>query len=759
MINVFALQTLNVFLCSLLTYGTAYSQICKPIKVSHTQYNTFQGKGGIAQQAQVINNNYYTKTININIFIFENGKTEIYDSLIPIEAKEQPKNEATALNAVKNLSDSIRLCYGDLVNIRIREGRYSIFKNAQNKRFIKVPTSDDELISRGLKVIYPESNGISRVREGRGYYYQKGANCLSVNKYNECDRFPFATDFDNGVAIIGRFSIDTTYYFVNSSGQRNENGFVSYEKNFAGNIGVFKLKMPNGKYLLTNSKQEKLTTEFEKIELLMGRYILVTSNNKSGLLQKDGDFFSLVIDVEYDSFLILSRYHNLILGKKGTDFCLLDGENKCQNLITTTGDFNDESEETVPGLLRFNSKGLTGAFIIRDRTVISPKYQTITFFNQNLNYLKCKIDGKFTYINLSGVEIVGRYYFIEDKPDYKGYIRVKEDSYKWGFTTLNSASLSVNGFVIKPYYAYVTNFGNRDLAWASISDNNVGLVDRKGKFIDLGEIIYSFNEYDEPPTSFNKYGISFARRFPTSAGFNSVVSYKGRVLVRNNDQKFVLFDTENSDVCLITDSSKYLFVKDGDLIASIYDFVGKPDRNGFRQIKLHGKLGILDHNFKELYTCQFDSVVNSIELKLFWGLKNSTYALYSYTSGGTEPVSANQFRSVRSFVGNYALGECARGGFCFIDPSGISTDCLAYQEMSDAILNKYAIVTLDNYKGIINIHDAIPYLSPKCTNIEFKNGQFICTYQNKAFTLNSHSSSSVLNCIDGDCDTYYKILK
>lgn len=722
---------------------------------------------GTINQARILNiRNFNCNGCNISFSFYQDGSLSLFGSKSGTnknttnpKENDKPKLElvelkrkSIALNILSGLPTDKQQCINDIVVSQINQDHYQVFQSEdKNNTLIEIPMDEDELVRLGLKIVYPEKEGVTRIQEfGKYYFLRTDGSCLSV-KNETCERYSTATDFLNGSAIIGIESPKLQHYFLNLKGEQSSFSFDSFEESFGKNNDIIKIK-GYSQYALASRSMKLLTDWFSEITESNG-LIQVKKDGKFGLFRQEGTEFYELIPPNYEQLNFLD--YSLLVVKKEDKYYLLDRKKNFANLLISDYPITQATKNEYGIVFETNNK--KGIFLVKDRVIISPKYDDIPILGKE--YAKCRLDAKYTYLNFSMNKEIGLFESMSDSPDRNGFIKVQQNG-KWGYVGFSGNE------IIEPIYITALDFDKKyNLAWASVADDSSGLLDQWGKFTVFPKLIFML--HNECITPFNKYGLSFTSYFrsSTSNKYNGVVSYKKKVLVQDNIRKFSVIDTENPEIGFVTDSSQvHFFVKDGERITNIYSYVGSPNAIGTRIVGITGEYngpiyyGLLGKDLKEILPCKSRVIRelknNRYAVKL---LRDEVYGMYD--DRGKE--KGRSYSKIRPFVGNYAVTECIEaGGICVIDTSGKEiTHCMAYSEMSDVILGKYSIATQDNQKGIVDISIESKVLPTVCDDITYRNDVFICKKGNKSFQLQKLTPSPLLKCINGDCDVYDSLLK
>ncbi len=660
------------------------------------------------------------------------------------------KRKAIALNVLSGLPPNKQICIREFVTEKITQDHYQVFQtNDRNGTLLEIPVQEDELMKLGLKIIYPESEGITRIGSLGTFYYTIAEGEYLVKQKNG-NYLPFsrATDFVKGSAIVGEESPNLEYFLLNNLGQKSNFSFTDFQESFANDANIIKIHSYS-KYILVNRKMELLTKPYDEIVENNG-LIQVKDTGKFGLFRNDNGEITELLPVVYDEMTFWEQ--SLMVVKKEAKNYLLDRKKNFAELLTS--DYPIRQKKTNEYGIVVEANGKKGVFLLKDRRLIPLDYDDITVVAKE--YAKCQLNGQYTYYNFDANRNIGFFENIADASDDKGFVKVQQKG-KWGY-------ISTSGYeIIKPLHETILDFDKKyDLAWASVGHDSTGLLERSGRFTLFPELMYSLD--NERVSPFNKYGVSFVKPYGLSLGENyGVVSYKKQILAQGGKRKFTMLDTEIQGVGFVTDSSQtHFFVRDGEKITETYSHVWPQRANGDRVVSrgVYGPtyVGVLDKNLKEVIPCMFGSVeVLSDYLYKTKGFRQYDYRIYDNTGKS----KGGAYSDIKPFVGIFAIAHCVeRGGICVIDTSGNRyTNCMPYRAMSDVIQNQYSVIAKDNQKGIMDIHTRGKILPLSCDDINYEKGIFVCKKGGESFRLQPSPDSILLKCVGGDCAVYDALLR
>jgi WG containing repeat len=169
----------------------------------------FQSKS-ISIQNVICNGNCYFLQGNSLYILKENINNELTKSKSGTKKEflnvGEIKMKDVALKTLQSLPQKEQICIKEIVQNRIEEGNYEVYEpkpNPTKASILKINFEENELEKYNLRIIYPPSENITRVKElGKYFFYDSNGNCIKPAKYGDCETYDNAEDFKFGKAIV-----------------------------------------------------------------------------------------------------------------------------------------------------------------------------------------------------------------------------------------------------------------------------------------------------------------------------------------------------------------------------------------------------------------------------------------------------------------------------------------------------------------------------------------------------------------------------
>lgn len=257
-----------------------------------------------------------------------------------------------------------------------------------------------------------------------GYLNNKGEDIIEA-KYN------MGSDFYEDYANIIK---DSVFGYVDKKG--NETLFENYEEVFFyyGNTGIAKKK---GKYGLINRKGDPLTSF---------KYVMI----------KNYGFNHFKATINKTKSQILSNKGNIIFNK---------------DLKFYIQSYHFDSDSLIVFQETINGKKLNGLVNLQNQIICKPKYERISFINDN-SFYAVQRNKKYGFINKEGKEVIPLIYEKVSFNINNDLIAVKKNG-KWGY--INRENKIIIPFIYDEAYAFLDG-----LAYVK-KDGFYGCIDKKNK--------------------------------------------------------------------------------------------------------------------------------------------------------------------------------------------------------------------------------------------------------------------------------------
>jgi len=637
---------------------------------------------------------------------------------------------------VKQFVDSILSTKGNDCNLSFiqetvkKNTPYKVYQNKNGTATLLLYSNQEfELAKYGLKVNYLQREGLTRVKELGRYYFLKedGSPLLEVS--GEAERYDFATDFNNGIAIVGNLTSEMNYRFMDPQGKKSRFSFIDFQESFAGFKNLFKLKNKAGKSFLANANMNIISGFYDSLYYFKDNdYIRYKAYNDTATLGIKGIVYFKTVNGKYLNGLLkidtlgnivdslASKFatleflgHNVVSAGNYKDYVLLDAENNFKKLFlskdkiyycrtSNSGIEFATSDPKSDSVYDFWSN-THGEFIDFTRTIIEPQYYSLGYFNK-LGYITAvkapkdkyskKSTWKETYLDLQGKQVFDDYGYIGN-PDENDYIKIRTVKGKWGY---------VNGdekIVIKPMYDYLLRF-DKGFAWAEVEDKKCGLIDREGKFSDLSELVSCLryrddNKWHYYPYKFTDCDIAITEFAIGTKNYKEkkfgIINYYKEVLLKGHPRQLYIVPSGIEGVCLVTDS----------------------------------------------------------------------FRLFNYYQSGRPFLKTTIGRITQPFKDGFAVAECVDGGIALLDSTGKQyKDCLPYDSLNVVLNGQFAIATKNKLKGLIKISTGEKFIEPMLDNIDFTNRSFVCTKGTSSFTIDSNLDNKRIKFDSGDFELFQSIV-
>lgn len=313
-------------------------------------------------------------------------------------------------------------------------------------------------------VIFKNTLGNQKYREGLSLIKENG-------KFGFVDRvgnvilkpiYDSAENFKDGYA---RVQIENDYFNINKKGDKSE-PIKASKFNF--NIKEITVSLEsNGTYSLVNCNTKKTLEKDINTISIQGNFILITKNNKKGLLDFAGN---TVLKNTYEE-LILKK--NKIIGKSGNNIDIFDNHVKLEKKLSLSDNnfkIYDEKRSDNAVLIEQNSK--KGLINIIDNKMMSPRFESLSFLEKS-GLFSAKYSTENYLIDVK--KNVATLFTLENYEEFsKGIIKTN----KYGE---NQGLIDSENNIILPSEYQISSLSNNT---AIIIKNNLyGLINAKGKII------------------------------------------------------------------------------------------------------------------------------------------------------------------------------------------------------------------------------------------------------------------------------------
>jgi len=552
----------------------------------------------------------------------------------------------------------------------------------------------------GLRLKYPESEGITRIKQlGRYFYLKRDGTPLQLLD-GEAQRCDSATDFHHGVAVIGSMTPTMTFSLIDTNGKIGKTRFISYEENFGGMKGLFRVEDENHRYVLLNFTMRELTYHLEKITPLPHEHYFEAMNNGAkGLIRLDINAepigTGLNMTYKYLDFFPCG----IILATDEKGYHLMDADHQYKLLYTAKSSIESVREDKTG--FEFFVYGISstdqnnrGYFYAPERKIIKPEYAAFGHFNK-LGFIRVSkwvIQNKhhpgpydYTYLNAEGKAVFNNYYWIDEEPDSLGYIMAATTYNKWTYIDEKE-----NNLIGGSYYEGLCHFGLFGLAWAQKKfEDDCGLIDRQGNYTQTPGVVKTVPTYESSFCDFTPSGLAITESWHGDSYGKTygVVNSQKQILFSGNVPKLFIRESPLPGVTLVTDTiSTYLYFKDGQYYTHQYGKIVRPYKNGF------------------------------------------------------------------------AIAQCP-GGMILIDSLGKTyRDCMPFEALSDVIDKNLVIVTKEGRKGIVKISTGEWLAELTLDDITYASGVFTCKKGNLSFEVGTRPKDNILPYLKGDRKLYEAVI-
>ncbi len=292
----------------------------------------FQGKS-ISIQNVICNGNCYFLQGNALYILKEKVNNELnnrYNTKKEFLNVGGLKMKETALKTLESLPQKDQTCIKEIAQNRIEEGNYEVFEpkpNPTKASILKIRFKEDELEKYNLRIVYPPSESITRIKELGKYFFKDSiGNCIKPARYGDCETYDNAEDFKYGKAIVkleqrkygiinknGEYMINPTYedikpfgdskkYFVGSK-RLTDDGINSYPYsvyNFDGSNTTTTTTRASKEYALINSFRNNFVTA----QCFEGGFSIIDTAN---YVVKECLKYSALSDVFANKYLIATN--------------------------------------------------------------------------------------------------------------------------------------------------------------------------------------------------------------------------------------------------------------------------------------------------------------------------------------------------------------------------------------------------------------------------------------------------------------------
>lgn len=638
----------------------------------------------------------------VNVYYSDSSKTVTYEisNISYVNDKDFTLNDKP-VQQVNNIAKEIvshsdNECVKELANQKIDSGEYKLIADSNKISVTVSSVSENDLEKFGLKMVYEPRNDITRIRELGRYYFLDSLQHPLTKQHNEAERFDFATDFIDGIAIIGNKAPEMSYHFINTHGEKSSFDFVKFEPNF-GYKGIYKVTIATGVDMLVDKYMRNLTGSISNISYLSNDdyyrfYYTKDHTNLYGIFRIDSTGQILQSLAAKYSKLEIWKEDVICVVEDGT-YKLLDARNKFSHIYSsdskltyvTAGDYgfqfniNKENKNNPP----------RGYFSYTYRKVVADTYSGYSEMSrfrllrvEVKPYIEKVQQSMYTLLNEKGRRIFGNYWIIDLDPDTLGLIRVAKDFGKWYLVDSNE-----NKVFPGPYYN-LTRFNANGWALASVDFDKTGILDINDGKLTLFEKLFGYITSKDSALRCTpcKVFITFKPGLYEKYG---VINYAKEPLAWNFPNKLVYRPSGIANVCLVTDDKEsYLYYKDGERFLRDVGKITRPFKNGF------------------------------------------------------------------------AVAACSKGrGVSLIDTTGkIYQNCWPYDDLELVDSTDFAIATQNNLKGIVQIHTGEKYMNLLLKDIKLVGSSFICFRGDKKFVISTIPQNKIFTFVEGDKDCYESVL-
>lgn len=302
--------------------------------------------------------------------------------------------------------------------------------------------------------------------------YREGLSLIKDNgKFGFADRlgnvilkpiYDSAEGFKDGLA---RVQIENENFYIDKKGNKSQ---PLKPTKFSFNIKGITVSLENdGTYSLVNCSTKKTLEKNINDVSIHGNFIVITKNNKKGLLDFAGN---TVLKNTYEE-LILKK--NKIIGKSENNIDIFDNNLKLEKKLSLS-DSNfkiyDEKKSDNAVLIEQNSK--KGLINIVDNKMMSPRFESLSFLDKSGLFL-----GKYSTENylIDVKKNIATLFTLNNYEEFsKGIVKTN----KYG---KNQGLIDSENNIILPYEYEISFLANNT---AIIKKNNLyGLINEKGKII------------------------------------------------------------------------------------------------------------------------------------------------------------------------------------------------------------------------------------------------------------------------------------
>lgn len=388
-----------------------------------------------------------------------------------------------------------------------------------------------------------------------------------------------------------------------------------------------------------------LIKKYEVEEIVEEKYLLLSSNDKVGVIDNKGN---IIIEPEYyeihipnpskpifvcyyDYNIQKGSYRTKIINEQGTELFT-----KYNNIQTI--DLND-IQTSMPyekSVLKYETAGKWGLIDLKGNIVTKAVYDSIDGLSNKEGELLISKDGKFGVINTKGAELIKTeydyisgdgYYTAEEKYGLSGYVLgIKtQDGYRYGYMTYKRK------WLLDTEYNEILKLGgigsentDKDIIMVAKKDGQYGLVKNKKVIIDFRyqSIDYSgtdnlfivtrssktgvYNSWGDKILAVKYDEVDVKETHIETKSDNETAYYnlkgnridKSTIKEEKNEEKDEITNESTGKIIPKKKDGKWGFVDSNSnvVVEYKYDEVTELNNNGFAGIKLDGKWGSIDKN-------------------------------------------------------------------------------------------------------------------------------------------------------------------
>jgi hypothetical protein len=731
----------------------AQTQPCV-VKGAHDDIINNGSINGTLFQARTIN--------NINIFLGGNkGTFRLEDNLFFFQTKNKEHNNSNpaTLDTVNKRAVATEMlqaatgeeCILDVVRDKISKGQFDLYQTPdKSTQLIRYYFEQGELDNYNFKTIYKSSDGLSLVHELNKYYYIKdnGAFLTPFGKH-EAREYDFATDFNNGLALVGD-SINNTinYYFINKTGKTKD-------------TTAFSQCIKTDKYFFLRTRANLKQLFSRRGELMIGNIDDAICKSEGRLLVED-QFMSTMyiksidtIDLRSKTFAYKTIFNECFIKSNSTKECLLFFKSHR----------NSPKHKNI-----FIIKQDSGLFVYNSKTHSSSHYySSIDDFNESGICIVTKLSGGKNLINESGKELlssdyaaisisennivasggfeVARYIINGKNVSFEGTYQslTQIDEFGYGFWAKTNNGSSISGFY--------TSKGKDTLPELANNCPERDMLDRVSK---TETIRFS---------GFNKDKIALVR-----------TNSRGPALI-NTNREFItpLVCHDGSDITLQHDSIRrcsVVKIEHSHLEQSAFLVRnGKRISQTYKDIKPFGKseyfkIASYDKGLKwGLINTEGGTVVPTIYTQIKEPDENGFFRVtfsdkdidYGLRDMKGKVILDCKYLSIKTYKNGLIAVKSRIEGWSILDYAGkLASNYLQYDDL-DVVSESYLLVRSGGRMGLVSWQNK-RYVDVVFRKISWDGKYFTCEVDEQSFRLEpSILPAQDLKCIGGNCNLFNKL--